>query len=166
MCVITSFLITVWVTVCAFTLTHSLTGWRRLASLHGGSCDQTRRWGAGQTEVLCWPPHFCLRGRSATSLLVSVHTHTHTNGMYKMYSTDERTLRGLFYSVCQTHLNIPVLVEIVNTRDEASIAVRVVNMAHVPCPVTWVTSYHSLQKKEETISGAKKTFCKSILKFK
>lgn len=50
-------------------------------------------------------------------------------------------------TVCYTHLNIPVLVEIVNTGDEASVTVRIVNMPHVPCPVTWVTSNHSLEKK-------------------
>lgn len=63
----------------------------------------------------------------------------------------------VFLTVFSTYLNIPVLVEIVDTRDEASVAVRVIDMSHVPCPVTRVTSDHSLPKKtkNETFSGAK-----------
>lgn len=46
------------------------------------------------------------------------------------------------------YLGIPVLVEIVDTRDATSITIRVVNMADVPCPVTWVTGNHCLIIKE------------------
>lgn len=55
---------------------NSLTEWNKLALLHVGSCGQTRRWEAGQTEVQCWPPHFCPQGRSAASLLVSAEIQT------------------------------------------------------------------------------------------
>lgn len=43
------------------------------------------------------------------------------------------------------YLCIPVLVKIVDTGDAPSITVRVVNVAHVPCPVTWVTGNHGLK---------------------
>lgn len=46
------------------------------------------------------------------------------------------------------YLDIPVLVKIVNTCDAASIPVRVVNMAHITCPVTWVTGNHGLKTEE------------------
>lgn len=54
-----------------------------------------------------------------------------------------------FPTVFSTYLYIPVLVEIVDTRDEASVAVRIIDMTHVPCPVTRVTSHHSLPKDKE-----------------
>lgn len=46
------------------------------------------------------------------------------------------------------YLNIPVLVEIVDTCDAASITVRVVNMANVPCSISWVTGNHALDTKD------------------
>lgn len=46
------------------------------------------------------------------------------------------------------YLDFPVLVEIVDTRDAASVTVRVVDMADVPCPVTWVTGNHGLKTEE------------------
>lgn len=46
------------------------------------------------------------------------------------------------------YLGIPVLVKIVDTGDAPSITVRVVNVAHVPCPVTWVTGNHGLKTEE------------------
>ncbi len=52
------------------------------------------------------------------------------------------------YNDLKMYLNIPVLVEIVDTRDAASITVRVVNMADVPCPVSWVTGNHALDTKD------------------
>lgn len=49
------------------------------------------------------------------------------------------------------YLDVPVLVEIVDARDAASIAVGVVNMADVTGTVTWVTGNHGL-KTERAIS--------------
>lgn len=46
------------------------------------------------------------------------------------------------------YLDIPVFVEIVDTSDAAAVTVRVINMADVPCPVTWVTGNHALKTKE------------------
>lgn len=46
------------------------------------------------------------------------------------------------------YLHIPVLVKIVDTRDAASITFRIVNMADIPCPVTWVTGNHCLKTEE------------------
>ncbi len=46
------------------------------------------------------------------------------------------------------YLDIPVLVEIVDARDAASVTVRVVDMADVPCPITWVTGDHGLKTEE------------------
>lgn len=46
------------------------------------------------------------------------------------------------------YLDIPVLVEIVDARDAASVTVRVVNMADIPRTVAWVTSNHCLKQKK------------------
>lgn len=75
--------------------------------------------------------------------------------MYQVQHKRAKFVGPVFLTVFSTYLNIPVLVEIVDTCDEAAIAVRVVDMSHVPCPVTRVTSNHSLPKNKERVSGAK-----------
>lgn len=68
--------------------------------------------------------------------------------MYQVQHKRVKFVGLVFLTVFSTYLNIPVLVEIVDARDESSIAVRVIDMSHVPCPVAWVTSNHSLPKKQ------------------
>lgn len=46
------------------------------------------------------------------------------------------------------YLDIPVLVQIVDTSDTASVTVGVINMANVPCAVAWVTGNHTLGEKK------------------
>lgn len=51
----------------------------------------------------------------------------------------------------EMYLDIPVLVQIVDARDAASVAVWVVNMADVTCPVAWVTGNHGLKTRRNGI---------------
>lgn len=47
------------------------------------------------------------------------------------------------------YLNIPVLIQVIDTGDAAPIAVGIVNMPHVPEPIAWVTRHHGLVEMEE-----------------
>lgn len=44
-----------------------------------------------------------------------------------------------------TYLGVPVFVKVIYARDTPSVAIRVVHMAHVPCPVSRVTRHHCLK---------------------
>lgn len=44
------------------------------------------------------------------------------------------------------YLDVPVLIQVIDTGDAAPIAVGIVNMPHVPQPVTWVTCHHGLSE--------------------
>lgn len=44
------------------------------------------------------------------------------------------------------YLHIPVLVQIVDAGDAASITVRIVNMTNIPCPIPWITGNHGLEE--------------------
>lgn len=47
------------------------------------------------------------------------------------------------------YLNIPVLIQVIDTGDAAPIAVGIVNMPHVPEPIAWITRHHGLVETEE-----------------
>ena len=42
------------------------------------------------------------------------------------------------------HLDVPVLIQVIDAGDAAPIAMWIVNMSHLPQPVTWVTHHHGL----------------------
>lgn len=46
------------------------------------------------------------------------------------------------------YLDVPVLIQVIDTGDAAPIAVGIVNMPHVPQPVTWVTCHHGLSETD------------------
>lgn len=62
----------------------------------------------------------------------------------------EDTLVGKAIGHYEVTHHIPVLVEVVNAGDAASVMVRVVHMFDVTGPVAWVTRHHGLKTHTET----------------
>lgn len=51
------------------------------------------------------------------------------------------------------YLDVPVLIQVIDTGDAAPVAVGVVNMPHIPQPVAWVTCHHGLAETETDGGG-------------
>lgn len=51
------------------------------------------------------------------------------------------------------YLDVPVLIQVIDTGDAAPIAVGIVNMPHIPQPVAWVTCHHGLAETETDGGG-------------
>lgn len=47
------------------------------------------------------------------------------------------------------YLDVPVLIQVIDTGDAAPIAVGIVNMPHIPQPVAWITCHHGLSETDE-----------------
>lgn len=46
------------------------------------------------------------------------------------------------------YLDVPVLIQVIDTRDAAPITMGIVNVPHVPQPVAWVTRHHGLAETD------------------
>lgn len=47
------------------------------------------------------------------------------------------------------YLDVPVLIQVIDTGDAAPVAVGIVNMPHVPQSVAWVARHHGLTDRQE-----------------
>ena len=47
-----------------------------------------------------------------------------------------------------SYLDVPVLIQVIDAGDAAPIAMGIVNVSHVPQPVTWVTCHHGLAETD------------------
>lgn len=48
-----------------------------------------------------------------------------------------------------SYLDIPVLIQVIDTSDAAPVTMGIVNVSHVPQPVSWVTCHHGLAEMME-----------------
>lgn len=49
-----------------------------------------------------------------------------------------------------SYLDVPVLIQVIDTGDAAPVAMGIVHVSHVPQPVSWVTCHHGLAEMMET----------------
>lgn len=46
------------------------------------------------------------------------------------------------------YLDVPVLIQVIDTCDAAPITVGIVNVPHVPQPIAWITRHHGLAETD------------------
>ena len=70
-------------------------------------------------------------------------------GPYKQLSRGEDKAVDECHPTPPSYLDIPVLIQVIDTSDAAPVAMGIVNVSHVPQPVSWVTCHHGLAEMME-----------------